>query len=73
MTIGLAVYVKIGTGSFPEWATRVNMIAEAGNAVATTLLVVTVSGLRLISPATLSRLVGYSISSLLIPGNDRAR
>jgi hypothetical protein len=56
--LGLIAYVKEGTGAYPDWATKIGILAEVGNVVVTSILVFTVAGLPLVSPTTLSRLVG---------------
>jgi len=53
----LAWYDRASTGYFPAWANTPRIVMEFGNIAATTCLVLVVSGLRLASPETLSRLV----------------
>lgn len=59
VNLGLVAYVKAGTGAYPEWASKIRILAEVGNVVVTTILVVIVAGLPLVSPTTLSRLVSW--------------
>lgn len=59
--VGMFLYVRASDGIFPEWATLPRRLAEGANIIVTTCLLLTVGGLKLVSPEALARLVGVQL------------
>lgn len=58
--LSLVWYIKSATGVSPPWASNLRLLAQAGNVLITSLLTVTIGGLRILPPTVLGRAAAVS-------------